>query len=70
LKLRLEITNRVKNQEPRIKIAIASSFELETELLLAVDLNYINEVQINSVMQVIQEVQKMIFGFKESLKIK
>jgi four helix bundle protein len=53
-----------------LDIAIASSFELETEFLLAVDLNYINEVQINSVMQVIQEVQKMIFGFKESLKIK
>ena len=49
-----------------LDIAISSSFELETELLLALDLNYINDSQIAPVIQLIQ---KMIFGFKETIKI-
>jgi four helix bundle protein len=53
-----------------LDIAIASSFELETELLLAFDLNYLNEDQAQPVLLQIQEIQKMIHGFKEKLKVK
>jgi four helix bundle protein len=52
-----------------LDIAISSSFELETELLLAHDLNFINDSQIAPVIQLIQEIQKMIFGFKETIKV-
>ena len=53
-----------------LDIAVASSFELETELLLANDLNFISEEQLNPVLNHIQEIQKMIFGFKEKLNFK
>lgn len=53
-----------------LDIALSSSFELETEILLAIDLKYLNDEQVSKVLQNIQEVQKMIFGFKESIKLK
>lgn len=53
-----------------LDIAISSSFELETELTLATDLNYISNEQCTPVLNQIQEIQKMIFGFKEKLNIK
>jgi four helix bundle protein len=52
-----------------LDIAISSSFELETELLLAHDLSFLNDSQIAPVIQLIQEIQKMIFGFKETIKV-
>jgi four helix bundle protein len=53
-----------------LDIAIASSFELETELLLAIDLNFLREEQLVGIFNLIQEIQKMIFGFKEKLIVK
>ena len=50
-----------------LDIAISSSFELETELLLALDLAYISEEKLSPVLLQIQETQKMIFGLKEKL---
>lgn len=51
-------------------IAISSSFELETELLIATDLNYLNQSKMDPVFEKIQEIQKMIYRFKESLSLK
>jgi four helix bundle protein len=53
-----------------LDIAIALSFELETELFLVSDLGYVCETKIQPVLIQIQEVQKMIFGFKEKLSVK
>lgn len=51
-----------------LDIAIASLFELETELILTVDLGYTNETNVQPVLEQILELQKMIFGFKEKIK--
>jgi four helix bundle protein len=53
-----------------LDMAVASSFELETEILLILDLGYIKDTQIDDVLIQIQEIQKMIFGFKEKLNVK
>jgi four helix bundle protein len=50
-----------------LDIAISSGFETETEIILAHDLEYITEVDFNESIAKIQEVQKMIFAFRQSL---
>ena len=52
-----------------LDIAIASAFELETEIILSFDLLFINEQNLNIILPKIQEVQKMIYSFKHQLKI-
>jgi len=42
---------------------------METEVILSYDLLYINEKDYNSIIFKIQEIQKMIFNFKNQLKI-
>ncbi len=51
-----------------LEIASGSSCELETQLLLAFDLEYLTEKELNTVEIKINEVQKMIVGFKKSLQ--
>jgi len=51
-----------------LDIAFSSAFELETQLILASDLNYISEEELNNITEKIQEVQKMIYGFNNKLK--
>lgn len=49
-------------------IAMGSSFELETQVILAYDLSYIgSKVIVTDFWNRIDEVQKMIDGFKKSL---
>jgi four helix bundle protein len=50
-----------------LDIANGSSFELETQLFLCIDLNYTQEITINNLLSSIQEVQKMIFSLKTKL---
>lgn len=50
-----------------LDIAIASAFELETEIILSYDLSFINEQNLNSILPKIQEVQKMLYSFKHQL---
>ncbi len=51
-----------------LDISNGSSYELESLLLLSIDLNYIKNEQFEIVNALIQEIQKMIFKLKVSLK--
>ncbi|AYO57892.1 four helix bundle protein [Chryseobacterium sp. 6424] len=48
-------------------IANGSSYELETQLLLLVELNFKSEEEIQPLLNVLMEIQKMIYKFKTSL---
>jgi four helix bundle protein len=50
-----------------LDIALGSAFELETEIILAFDIGYIDEERFNKVCEQVQEIQKMIVGFKQKL---
>jgi len=50
-----------------LRIAYSSLSELETQLLLVKDLNFINEKEANTLMTQQQEVQRIMFGLLRSL---
>ena len=50
-----------------LDIALGSAFELETQLILAADVSYISESQLTDILNLLQEVQKMIYSFKTTL---
>lgn len=50
-----------------LDIANGSAFELETQIYLAFDLEFINEEKLNILIDKIEEIEKMIYGFKKSL---
>lgn len=50
-----------------IDIALGSSFELETQLIIAHKRNYINKEQLIKIELKIQEFQKMTMGFQNKL---
>lgn len=50
-----------------LEISLGSIFELETELLVAYNLTYIDENKFNDLQEKISELQKMIAGFKSKL---
>ena len=51
-----------------LNVALASSFEVETQLILAFDLSYISENALNQALKNVQEIQKMLTGLMKSLK--
>ncbi len=51
-----------------LNIANASAFELETQIYLAYDLNYIESNKLEFLTEKIIEIKKMIYGFKKGLK--
>ncbi len=51
-----------------LDIAHGSACELETQIILAFDLNFIQENDAKKIVRNIHEVQKMIFGFKKLLQ--
>jgi len=51
-----------------LNIARASSFELETQVILLNDLDYINTSEVEEILNSIEEIQKMLFGFISKLK--
>ncbi|MBN2602139.1 MAG: four helix bundle protein [Candidatus Marinimicrobia bacterium] len=51
-----------------LEIAISSVFELETQLILANDLEFISENETKIISQKLEEIQIMIFGFEKKLK--
>ncbi len=51
-------------------IANGSSFELQTQIILAQKLNLISEDFANNILEKNDEIQKMIFGFQKTLKSK
>ncbi|MEL6558041.1 MAG: four helix bundle protein [Bacteroidota bacterium] len=50
-----------------LRLALGSAFELETQLLLSIDLGFIAETRIIPVNKRIQEVQKMLIGLERKL---
>jgi len=51
-----------------LDIAYASSTELESQLINAVDLEFINKERLKEVYNLLIEVQKMIYTFQNKLK--
>jgi len=51
-----------------LNIALGSAFELETQLIIAKDFDYINNESFNSNCSLLTEIQKMIYGLQRSLK--
>jgi four helix bundle protein len=50
-----------------LKIARGSLFELETQFIIAKELNFINELKFNEITQIITEESKMLNAFIKSL---
>ena len=50
-----------------LDIANGSAFELETQLILASDLNYLNSDELDSIIKDVHEIEKMIYSFKKKL---
>ncbi len=57
-----------KQFEYFLSIALGSSFELETQLLLSKELRYITEDELLNLSENLIEIQKMIRGLQKSLK--
>ena len=53
-----------------LNIARGSSFELETQLIIAHELNYVNQPDFESLTQKLDEIQKMISGLQRSINNK
>ena len=51
-----------------LTIAIGSSFELETQLILSKETEYLNEQLFSQTNSILDEVQKMLFGLQKSLQ--
>ncbi len=51
-----------------LNVANASSCELETQVYLAFDLGFINTEKLKDIINKINEIQKMILGFKNKLE--
>lgn len=47
-----------------IDIALGSAFESESLLLLSIDLGFVNSYEVQSIINQIEETQKMLNGFK------
>lgn len=53
-----------------LSVAYGSSAELETQLLLASDLEYISPEHCNELLQELFKIQKMLYKLRDSLKAK
>lgn len=51
-----------------LEISLGSSFELETQLLIAKELKFLQEDALSELLNKLHEVQKMIVGLTKSLK--
>ena len=50
-----------------LSIALGSAFELETQLIIATRLSFLNEEKSNTLLTELDQVQKMINGLRRSL---
>ena len=48
-------------------IATGSAYELETQLLIANDLSYLDSNSFNKIHQMVQEITKMLYNFRQHL---
>lgn len=51
-----------------LDIALGSAFELESELLIAIDLDFITSNDCENIFEQLDEVQKLIVGFQKYLR--
>lgn len=51
-----------------LEIAYASSCELDTQIILSFDLNFITQVELNNFSIYVEEIQKMLNGLIKSLE--
>jgi four helix bundle protein len=61
---------RVSNNELRhfLTISMGSCYEVETQMILAFRFGYIKEEELRDFEALVSEVQRMLFGFYNSLK--
>jgi len=52
-----------------LNIALGSTFELETQLIISVEQNYISRENFDQLNSLLDEIQKMIFGLQKSLNL-
>jgi len=50
-----------------LDIANGSAFEVETQLILSLDLEYISQTEFNNINEKLQSIEKMIYNFNKSL---
>lgn len=62
--------NSMKDFIQFLAIAKGSKAELETQLLLCVEINYLKNSDIDKAINLIQEIGKMIYALQKSLKTK
>ncbi len=48
-------------------MSLSSAYEVETQLLLACDLGFIHENELASLIQKVQEIQRMIYGLQRRI---
>ena len=58
-----------KQLKYHLEVALGSAFELETQLQIGSDLNYLNKNEAQDLISKTQEISKMISGLKKSLKV-
>ena len=51
-----------------LEISLGSSFELETQIIIAHELQFLSDLDFNHLTEKVQEEQKMITGLQKSLK--
>lgn len=61
--------NSPKEFKQFLGIAIGSSFELETQLIISKNIGYISEEKLNNLMIQLAEIQSMLIGLRKSLKV-
>jgi four helix bundle protein len=51
-----------------LSLSTGSAYEVETQLIIANKLNYIDESMLNELLARLNEIQKMIFSFSKKIK--
>jgi len=52
-----------------LSIANGSAYELQTQLIISHELNYIDKLKLNAMLNELNEIQKMNYSFQKKLKI-
>lgn len=61
--------NSQKDFSRFLEIAIGAAYEIETQLLIASDLGFLNEKNLNSLVKNLEEIIKMTSRFRSTLQI-
>lgn len=64
----LKIWSKSKDFARFLQISLGSAFELETQLIIAAEINLIGEEEAKRLIDKTTEIQRMIHGFKSNIK--